>query len=140
MRRVCSQDRSARGFSWCVRRASGRSPVRAPPFSAAGGVFNEPYKSIVSGIERDDDPKLEIADSNLVKRYYNAAQLALVACEFVDFSQTNTSARIQAFKRAISTFASYDYFVLAALGCLAQPGAHNPKGRYGVKLRTIWPF
>jgi hypothetical protein len=36
MRRVCSQDRSARGFSWCVRRVSGRSPVRAPPFSAAG--------------------------------------------------------------------------------------------------------
>ncbi len=39
MRRVCSQDRSARGFSWCVRRASGRSPVRAPPFSAAGGTM-----------------------------------------------------------------------------------------------------
>jgi hypothetical protein len=32
MRTVCSQVRSARGFSWCVRRVSGRSPVRAPPF------------------------------------------------------------------------------------------------------------
>jgi|SRR6516164_4153012 len=39
MRRVYNQDRSARGFSWCVRRASGRSPVRAPPFSAAGGAM-----------------------------------------------------------------------------------------------------
>ena len=36
MRKVCNQDRSAREFSWCVRRASGRSPVHAPPFSAAG--------------------------------------------------------------------------------------------------------
>ena len=36
MRTVCNQDRSARGFSWYVRRESGRSPVRAPPFSAAG--------------------------------------------------------------------------------------------------------
>jgi hypothetical protein len=36
MRRACIQDRSARGFSWCGRHVSGRSPVRAPPFSAAG--------------------------------------------------------------------------------------------------------
>jgi hypothetical protein len=35
MRRACNQDRSVRGFSWCVRRASDRSPVHAPPFSAA---------------------------------------------------------------------------------------------------------
>jgi len=39
MRRVCSQHRSARGFSWCVHRASGRSPVRAPPFSATSGTM-----------------------------------------------------------------------------------------------------
>ena len=36
MRRVCSRDRSARGFSWYGLRVSGRSPVHAPPFSAAG--------------------------------------------------------------------------------------------------------
>src|ERR1700722_17935373 len=35
MRRACNPDRSVRGFSWCVRRASDRSPVHAPPFSAA---------------------------------------------------------------------------------------------------------
>src|SRR4249920_2071102 len=39
MRRVCNQDRSARGFSWCVHRVSGRSPVHALPFSAAGGAM-----------------------------------------------------------------------------------------------------
>ena len=39
MRTVCNQGRSAREFSWCVRRVSGRSPVRAPPFSAAGGAM-----------------------------------------------------------------------------------------------------
>lgn len=35
MRKVYNQGRSARGFSWSARRASGRSPVHAPPFSAA---------------------------------------------------------------------------------------------------------
>src|SRR5512144_2812964 len=35
MRKVDNQDRSARGFSWSARHASGQSPVRAPPFSAA---------------------------------------------------------------------------------------------------------
>src|SRR6266705_1563537 len=35
MRRVCNPDRSAREFWWCVRRGNGRSPVPAPPFSAA---------------------------------------------------------------------------------------------------------
>src|SRR5499427_8745559 len=35
MRKVCNQGHSARGFSWSAHRASGRSPVHAPPFSAA---------------------------------------------------------------------------------------------------------
>ena len=35
MRKVDNPDRSARGFSWSARPASGRSPVHAPPFSAA---------------------------------------------------------------------------------------------------------
>ena len=35
MRKVYNQGHSARGFSWSARRASGRSPVHAPPFSAA---------------------------------------------------------------------------------------------------------
>src|SRR6476659_6421072 len=36
MRKACNLDRSMHGFSWCVRRVSDRSPVHAPPFSAAG--------------------------------------------------------------------------------------------------------
>src|SRR5215470_10112520 len=36
MRAVDSQGRSAHEFWWYARRVSGRSPVRAPPFSAAG--------------------------------------------------------------------------------------------------------
>ena len=32
MHKVCNQDRSRRGFSWCVRHVSGRSPVLFPPF------------------------------------------------------------------------------------------------------------
>ena len=35
MRKVYNQGRSARRFSWSARRADGRSPVHAPPFSAA---------------------------------------------------------------------------------------------------------
>jgi len=35
MRKVCNRGRSARGFSWSACRASRRSPVHAPPFSAA---------------------------------------------------------------------------------------------------------
>jgi len=35
MRKVCNQDRLVRGFLWSARRASGRSLVHAPPFSAA---------------------------------------------------------------------------------------------------------
>jgi len=36
MRKVGNLDRSMRGFSWCVRRASARSLAHAPPFSTAG--------------------------------------------------------------------------------------------------------
>ena len=39
MRTVCNRGRSTHGFSSCVRHVSGRSPVRAPPFSAAGGTM-----------------------------------------------------------------------------------------------------
>jgi len=39
MHGACNQNRSAHEFSWCVRRASGRSPVHAPPFSATGGAM-----------------------------------------------------------------------------------------------------
>jgi hypothetical protein len=63
MRKVCNQGRSARGFSWSVHRASGRSPVHAPPFSAArramrfdrGGVDGQSHAVLATAGERFKD-------------------------------------------------------------------------------------
>jgi hypothetical protein len=63
MRKVCSQGRSVRGFSWSARRASGRSPVHAPPFSAArramrldrGGVDGQSHAILAAAGERLKD-------------------------------------------------------------------------------------
>ena len=63
MRKVCNQDRSARGFSWSARRASGRSPVHAPPFSAArramrldrGGVDGQSHAVLAAMRQRVKD-------------------------------------------------------------------------------------
>src|ERR1700740_465503 len=57
MRKVCNQGHSARGFSWSAHRASGRSPVHAPPFSAArramrfdrGGVDGQSHAVLAAG-------------------------------------------------------------------------------------------
>ena len=63
MRKVYNQGRSARGFSWSARRASGRSPVHAPPFSAArravsfdrGGIDRQSYAFLAAASERLKD-------------------------------------------------------------------------------------
>src|SRR6516225_1384767 len=63
MRKVCNQDRSARGFSWSAHRASGRSPVQAPPFSAArramrfdrGGVDGQSHAALAAAGKRFKD-------------------------------------------------------------------------------------
>lgn len=63
MRKVCSQGRSARGFSWSARRASGRSLVHAPPFSAArramrfdrGGADGQSHAVFAAAGERFKD-------------------------------------------------------------------------------------
>ena len=63
MRKVCNQGRSARGFSWSARRASGRSPVHAPPFSAArrtvrlnrGGVDRQSHAILTAAGKRFKD-------------------------------------------------------------------------------------
>ena len=63
MRKVCNQGRSARGFSWSAHRASGRSPVHAPPFSAArramrfdrGGVDGQSHAVLAAAGERFKD-------------------------------------------------------------------------------------
>ena len=63
MRKVYNRGRSARGFSWSARRASGRSPVHAPPFSAArramrfdrGGVDGQTHAVLAAAGERFKD-------------------------------------------------------------------------------------
>src|ERR1700756_4846557 len=63
MRKVCNQGRSARGFSWSAHRASGRSPVHAPPFSTArramrfdrGGVDGQSHAVLAAAGERFKD-------------------------------------------------------------------------------------
>src|SRR5919108_4504605 len=63
MRKVCNQGRSAHGFSWSARRASGRSPVHVPPFSAArramrldrGGVDGQSHVVFAARGERLKD-------------------------------------------------------------------------------------
>ena len=63
MRKACNRDRSARGFSWSVRRASGRPPVCAPPFSAArramcldrGGVDGQGHAILAAAGKRFED-------------------------------------------------------------------------------------
>ena len=63
MRMVYNQGHSARGFSWSAHRASGRSPVHAPPFSAArramrfdrGGVDGQSHAVLAAAGERFKD-------------------------------------------------------------------------------------
>ena len=63
MRMVYNQGHSARGFSWSAHRASGRSPVHGPPFSAArramrldrGGVDGQSHAVLAAAGERFKD-------------------------------------------------------------------------------------
>src|SRR6476660_9895645 len=63
MRKVCNQGRSARGFSWSAHRATGRSLVHAPPFSAGrramrfdrGGVDGQSHAVLDAAGERFTD-------------------------------------------------------------------------------------
>jgi hypothetical protein len=63
MRKVCNQGHSACGFSWSVHHANGRSPVPAPPFSAArravsfdrGGVDRQRYAVLAAAGEHLED-------------------------------------------------------------------------------------
>ena len=63
MRKVCNRDHSMRGFLWCVRRASDRSPVHAPPFSAArramrfdrGGIDRQGHAVLAAVGQRGED-------------------------------------------------------------------------------------
>jgi hypothetical protein len=72
-------------------------------------VFNEPYKIIVG-----EQHEVEINDENLVKRYFNAGQLALLACGFIGDVDTRES--VERFRGSVTSLEFRDYFVVAAWG------------------------
>src|SRR6185312_5319879 len=108
MRKVCSQGRSARGFSWSAHRASGRSPVHAPPFSAArravrldrGRVDGQRHAVLAATGERFKDrlpmftlgPTIEpIVDRRVRTIVERAIAPACPALEHVNDAADNTS-------------------------------------------------
>ena len=108
MRKVCNQGRSARGFSWSVHRASGRSPVHAPPFSAArramrfdrGGVDGQNHAVLAAAGERFKDrlpmsalgPAIEpIVDRRVRTKVGRAIAPARAALKHVNDTADNAS-------------------------------------------------
>jgi hypothetical protein len=69
MRKVCNQGHSVRGFSWSAHRASGRSPVHAPPFSAACRAMRLDR----SGVDEQSDAVLPAAGERFKDRLPMAA-------------------------------------------------------------------
>jgi hypothetical protein len=77
-------------------------------------VFDLPTEiTVVRGV--DDSPQVEIKESDVVSRFFNPAQLALLACAHLE---TAGSDQIPAFVTAIKDLVYYDYYVVAA-------SAHN---------------
>jgi hypothetical protein len=83
-------------------------------------VFNEPYSIIAVGSsDHREASGLEVTDRNLVKRFYNAAQLALLVCSRA-LSANVTDKAIDDLKAAIKTLEFHDYFVVVAQGSEAS--------------------
>lgn len=78
-------------------------------------VFNEPFQILVGSLGEDNVPRVTIKDDNLVKRFFNASQLALLVCGSIDDVGT-TDAEIEAFKKAVANFDFYDYSVVLKAG------------------------
>jgi hypothetical protein len=74
-------------------------------------VFDLPYELKVQSRDQDNQPKIEIKDANLLRRYYNPAQLALVACAHLDEAGGHG---IQTFMKATAGLVLSDYYVVAA--------------------------
>jgi hypothetical protein len=58
-----------------------------------------------------DEPDFQIKDAGVLDRYYNAAQLALVAC--AQLHAMGSDQAIDKFKSAVSNLAFHDYYVAA---------------------------
>jgi hypothetical protein len=72
-------------------------------------VFNLPYEiRVMAG---DGEPAPEIDDPGLLNRYFNPAQLALVAC--AQLQSVGSAQGIDRFKAAVTNMALHDYYVVA---------------------------
>lgn len=78
-------------------------------------VFNEPYQILVGPSAEGNRPRVTIKDDNLVKRFFNASQLALLVCGSIDDAGA-TKAETEAFKKVVVDFDFYDYFVVLTAG------------------------
>jgi hypothetical protein len=75
-------------------------------------TFNFPHEIIVQNdLEKNGAHKAEVKDPYVLDRYYNAAQLALYACAYLD---QDGSKEIRTFASTIEALALSDYYVVAA--------------------------
>ena len=76
-------------------------------------IFSFPHKILVQGDPKKDGArKTEAKDSDVVDRYYNAAQLALCACAHLDHAGSTEG--INAFVTDIRNLELSDYYVIAS--------------------------
>jgi hypothetical protein len=82
-------------------------------------VFNLPYEIRVQPATEDNGArKVEIDDPGLLKRYYNPAQLALIACAQIEAAGPEGIPKLT---KVVSDLAFNDYYVVA--GAATDPGA-----------------
>jgi hypothetical protein len=75
-------------------------------------IFSFPHQILVQGDLRTDGArKTEVKDSDIIDRYYNAAQLALYACAYLD--QAGSPKGISALATGIKNLELSDYYVIA---------------------------
>jgi hypothetical protein len=76
-------------------------------------IFNFPHQIFVQNDSKKDGlRKVEVKDPDLLDRYYNAAQLALYSCSYLD--QVGSAKGIPTFVAAIENLELSDYYVVAA--------------------------
>jgi hypothetical protein len=76
-------------------------------------VFSRPYEiKVLLGADSDGGRKVEINDPWLLKRFYNPAQLAVVACTRIE--SAGGTRGVEEFSRTVSDLVFSDYYVVAA--------------------------
>jgi hypothetical protein len=70
-----------------------------------------PYQMIVQpGVDKDGAPKIEMAAQNLIRRYYNPAQLALATCAHIENAGPKG---VSDFVATVNDLVLTDYYVIA---------------------------